>query len=223
MGEKMKVLYEDNHIIVVVKKPDQPVMEDESKDPDLLNEVKEYIRVKYEKPGNVFVGLVHRLDRPVGGVMVFAKTSKAASRLSESMRNNDFDKKYYAIVDGIPQEKKGTIESFLYKDEERNTSYICDKSKPGSKYAKLHYKVIEKSNNMALLDIDLETGRHHQIRVQLASIGTPIYGDMRYGNAEKGHIALFAYSLCIIHPITKETMEFHEQPDYDISPWPLFK
>ncbi|MDD3093266.1 MAG: RluA family pseudouridine synthase [Clostridia bacterium] len=219
----MNIIYEDNHIIVVIKKADQPVMLDSSNDYDLLTEIKDYIKIKYNKPGNVYTGLVHRLDRPVGGVMVFAKTSKAASRLSNSIRNIEFDKKYYAVVKGIINPLEATIENWMCKDDQEKKSYICNEDTPNAKLAKLKYKVVKSVSDMSLLDIELFTGRHHQIRVQLSSAGYPIYGDMRYGDGPKGHIALFAYSLGFIHPVTQKPMVFECDPDYTIPPWPLFK
>ncbi|MFA5341384.1 MAG: RluA family pseudouridine synthase [Clostridia bacterium] len=223
MGEHLKILFEDNHIIVIEKKPDQPVMQDSSNDYDLLTQIKDYIKIKYDKPGNVYVGLVHRLDRPVGGVMVFAKTSKAASRLSESIRNNEFKKKYLAVVLGRMKNKNAVLENWMYKDEVKKISFISDEKNSDSKLARLSYTVLKTSGEYSLLDIDLSTGRHHQIRVQLANIGHPIYGDMKYGSGPKGHIALFAYNLTFAHPVSKEELSFTCEPDYSIPPWPLFR
>jgi 23S rRNA pseudouridine1911/1915/1917 synthase len=223
MGEQVNIIYEDNHIIVVLKKADQPVMQDASQDYDLLTQVKDYIKMKYDKPGNVFVGLVHRLDRPVGGIMVFAKTSKAASRLSEQIRNNKVVKKYLAVVLGRMSNTSDSLENWMYKDESKKTSFIADKIYKDAKLAKLSYTVLKTSGEYSLLDIDLHTGRHHQIRVQFSNIGHPIYGDMKYGNGPKGHIALFAYCLEFIHPVTGQLMKFNAEPDYSIPPWPLFR
>lgn len=219
----MKILFEDNHIIVVEKKPDQPVMGDASMDYDLLNEIKDYVKIKYNKPGNAFIGLVHRLDRPVGGVMVFAKTSKAASRLSESIRKQEFEKRYFAVVEGVMDQPQAVLENWLYKNELEKTSYVCDKHEPNAKLARLMYQEIKTVSNLTLLDIELYTGRHHQIRVQLSNIKHPIYGDMKYGNGPKGHIALYAHSLGFLHPVSKQFMSFVSEPDYSIPPWPLFK
>lgn len=198
------ILYEDNHIIVVEKDINIPVQEDESKDKDLLTIIKEYIKVKYNKPGNVYLGLIHRLDRPVGGVMVFAKTSKAASRLSEQVRTHSITKKYYAVVEG--KATSGKLVDKLLKDSKTNTTRI-DKN---GKESILEYKTIGYNNNMSLVDIDLQTGRSHQIRVQFSSRGLPLYGDQRYNkNAKTGEqIALYAYYLSFNHPISKEKMEF---------------
>ena len=202
---KLNILYEDNHIIVVEKPINIPVQEDDSKDKDLLTMIKEYIKVKYNKPGNVYVGLVHRLDRPVGGIMVFAKTSKAASRLSEQMRVKDIKKKYYAVVEGIVKDSD-TLIDYLSKNTKTNTVYV-DKN---GKEAVLSYKRVKMINNLSLVDIELKTGRNHQIRVQFSSRNTPLWGDQRYNkNAKVGQqIALFSYYLSFIHPTTKEIMEF---------------
>ena len=200
------ILYEDNHIIVVEKKINIPVQEDESKDEDLLTIIKEYIKEKYNKPGNVYLGLVHRLDRPVGGVMVFAKTSKAASRLSEQIRTNKIHKKYYAVVEGkLP--KEGTLKDKLLKDTKRNIVTVNSKGKD----SELSYKLVNTKDNLNLVDIDLKTGRSHQIRVQFSSRNNPLFGDQKYNkNAKVGQqIALFAYSLSFYHPTTKELMTFN--------------
>lgn len=212
----LNILYEDNHIIVVEKKPNIPVQEDESKDIDMLTLIKEYLREKYNKPGNVYVGLVHRLDRPVGGVMVFAKTSKAASRLSNEIRLNNFKKKYYAVVHGKTKEQD-TLVNYLLKDEKTNTSSIVSKDK--GKEAILDYTLIKynKEKDLSLLEINLKTGRHHQIRVQLAGINHPIYGDMRYGNDKIGiQIHLWAYELNFIHPVKKQWLTFTSKPNWHI-------
>ena len=214
--QKLKVLYEDNHIIVVEKMPNVPSQSDKTEDIDMITIVKQYIKEKYNKPGNVYLGLVHRLDRPVGGVMVFAKTSKAASRLSEQVRNKTFKKQYLAVVDGKIGEKKGTLEDYLYKDERNNISKVVSKEKKNSKYAKLDYEVItyNEVKNLSLLKINLHTGRHHQIRVQLSNFGHSIFGDQKYGTRGKNkQIALWAYKLTIEHPVTKEVMTFVDLPE----------
>lgn len=201
----INILYEDNHIIVVEKKINIPVQEDDSKDEDLLTIIKGYIKQKYNKPGNVYLGLIHRLDRPVGGVMVFAKTSKAASRLSEQVREHKISKKYYAIVEGNVN-KQGILKDKLYKDTKRNIVYI---SKNG-KDSELEYKLVSTYQNLNLVDINLITGRSHQIRVQFSSRGNALFGDQKYNkNAIVGQqLALFAYSLSFYHPTTKELMTF---------------
>ena len=217
----LNVLYEDNHIIVVVKPENVPVQEDSSKDLDLVTMIKRYLKEKYNKPGNVYLGLVHRLDRPVSGIMVFAKTSKAASRLSEEVRLRKVKKKYLAVVHGILNKKSGELLNYIVKN--RNNDSIISVNQKG-KLAKLKYCVLEenKERNLSLVDIDLETGRHHQIRVQFANIGHYLYGDQRYGIQDKKQIALLSYSLEFIHPIKKESIKFEiSPPKKDI--WRVFK
>lgn len=206
---KLNILYEDNHVIVVVKPFNVLSQSDNTKDLDMLTIVKEYIKEKYNKPGNVYLGLVHRLDRPTMGVMVFAKTSKAASRLSEQVRKNTFQKKYVAIVNGILSKKEDTFVDYLEKLDNGNT-IVTDENH--GKYSELSYKVLkeDKVNNLSLVDISLKTGRHHQIRVQFASRGYPLLGDSRYSeNREKYQLCLVAYSLNFNHPTTKERLEFN--------------
>lgn len=213
---KLKVIYEDNHIIVVEKPPNIPSQGDKTEDVDMLTLIKEYLKEKYNKPGNVYLGLVHRLDRPVGGIMVFAKTSKAASRLSNQVRERVLKKEYLAIVDGKPEKDKDTLENYLLKNERTNTSRIVKENTPGSKYAKLDYEVLKYNEeiNLSLLKILLHTGRHHQIRVQLAGMGHSICGDQKYGTRGRGkQISLWAYKLTIEHPITKESMTFTDVPE----------
>ena len=215
MNENLKVIYEDNHILVVEKPPNIPSQSDKTNDIDMLTICKKYIKEKYNKPGNVYLGLVHRLDRPVGGIMVFAKTSKAASRLSNQVREKIFKKKYLAVVDGKPENKTGILEDYLYKDERNNISKVVNKDKKNAKYAKLEYELIvyDEVKNLSLLSINLYTGRHHQIRVQLSNFGHSIFGDQKYGTRGKGkQIALWAYELEIEHPITKEKMTFKDLP-----------
>ena len=201
----INVLYEDNHIIVVEKPVNIPVCEDSSKDLDLLTIIKNYLKEKYNKPGNVYLGLIHRLDRPVGGVMVFAKTSKAASRLSDSLRKGLFKKKYYAVLCGSLL-NGGKLEDYLLKDSKANMVKV-DKY---GKYACLNYEVLDVKNNMTLVDISLQTGRSHQIRVQFASRGYPLFGDQKYNKkAIVGEqIALYSYQLTFPHPITKADICF---------------
>ena len=225
MNMKLKVIYEDNHIIVVEKIPNVPSQEDETGDISMMSLVKDYIKEKYNKPGNVYLGLVHRLDRPVGGVMIFAKTSKAASRLSNQVREKVFKKEYLAVVDGKLEQEKGTLENYLYKDKKTNTSYVVNKDKKDSKYAKLDYEVIKynKENDLSLIKINLYTGRHHQIRVQLSNFGHSIYGDQRYGSRGKNkQIALWAYKLIIEHPTKKEKIEFEDLPK-EVGVWKILK
>lgn len=207
----LEILYEDNHVIVVVKPCNVPSQADSSHDVDMLSLIKEYIKKKYNKPGNVYLGLVHRLDRPVGGIMVFAKTSKAASRLSKSMNTLEFKKTYVAVVCGILDKKEDTLIDYIKKDDKFN-SIITDKEH--GKYAELHYKVLEEKENTSLVLIDLKTGRHHQIRIQFKNIGHPLYGDQRYGVEDKKQIALFATKLSFVHPTKKEWMHFSKRPNY---------
>lgn len=201
----INILYEDNHLLVVEKPINVLVQADNTKDEDLLTILKSYLKEKYNKPGNVYLGLVHRLDRVVGGVMVFAKTSKAASRLSKQVTNRDIKKIYYAVVCGNLK-GSGRLENYLVKNEKTNTSYVSDKGK----LAVLNYEVLDNKKDMSLVKIDLETGRHHQIRVQFSSVGYPLFGDHRYNkNYNKGEqIALFAKELSFYHPITKELLTF---------------
>ncbi len=222
--EELNILYEDNHIIVVLKPQNVPTCEDDSKDPDLLNMVKDYIKVTYNKPGNVYVGLVHRLDRPTGGVMVFAKSSKAAARLTEQIQNGDFEKRYYAVVCGIPEEDQATLIHYVKKNAVNNMVYVTAPTVVGAKRAELNYKVLEKLSDSALVDVRLYTGRSHQIRVQMSHLGNPVFGDMRYGglNAVKGNLALFASTLAFTHPVTKERLVFKVEPPKDLTPWKFF-
>lgn len=214
--KKLEVLYEDNHIIVVKKEPNVPSQADKTEDIDMLTIIKNYLKEKYNKPGNVYLGLVHRLDRPVGGVMVFAKTSKAASRLSDQVREKIFKKKYLAVVDGKFEPNKGILEDYLYKDERNNMSKVVKPEKKNAKLAKLDYEVLayNEAKNLSLVKVNLHTGRHHQIRVQLANSGHSIFGDQKYGTRGKGkQIALWAYELTIQHPVSKEEMTFKCLPE----------
>lgn len=211
----MKVLYEDNHIIVVEKMPNVPSQADKTGDEDMLTIIKSYLKEKYNKPGNVYLGLVHRLDRPVGGVMVFAKTSKAASRLSEEIRNKTFKKTYLAIVNGKMESESGEYVDYLWKDEKQNTSYVVKEGKKNSKLAKLNYEVIayNEKEDVSLVKINLQTGRHHQIRVQFSSRMHALYGDSKYhGRGAGSGICLWAYKIKFVHPVKKEEMEFEDFP-----------
>ena len=223
--QNLKVIYEDNHIIVVEKQPNIPSQADKTEDIDMITIIKNYLKIKYNKPGNVYLGLVHRLDRPVGGVMVFAKTSKAASRLSNQVREKVFKKKYLAVVDGKVDPKNGILEDYLYKDERNNISRVVNKEKKNSKYAKLDYEVLHYNNikDLTLLKINLYTGRHHQIRVQLANFDHSIFGDNKYGSRGRGkQIALWAYQLEIEHPVTKEKLLFSDLPE-PVGTWCILK
>ena len=213
------IIYEDNHIIVVYKKENIPVCLDESNDEDLLTIIKKYIKEKYNKPGNVYLGLVHRLDRPVSGIMVFAKTSKAASRLSEQIRNKEFKKTYYAVIEGKTKESDTLIDKLL-KDSKTNIVKV-DKN---GKEAILNYERISYKNNLSLVKINLKTGRSHQIRVQFSSRNLPLYGDNKYNkNAKvKEQIALLSKKIEFIHPTTKENLSF----EIDLPnkyPWNIFE
>ena len=222
--EDLIILYEDNHIIVVLKPQNVPSQGDESKDKDLLTMVKEYIKVTYQKPGNVYVGLVHRLDRPTGGVMVFAKSSKAAGRLSEQMKSGDFEKKYLTVLSAMPRERMAVLTHYLKKNAVNNLVYVSAQAAEGAKMAQLDYTVIDEKDSLVLTEVRLHTGRSHQIRVQMNAIGCPVYGDMRYGGekAKKGYLALWAYYLAFTHPVTGERMVFKVQPPKDNNPWSLF-
>ena len=219
----MNILFEDNHLLVVVKEPNVPMQEDESQDLDLLTMGKEYLRQKYDKPGNVYLGLVHRLDRPVGGVVVFAKTSKAAARLSEAVRTHQLHKEYLAIIEGeLPD--RGSLNDYLRKDTQHNTSKVVDAKDPEGKLSTLRYEVQERSDFLSLVKIELITGRSHQIRVQFSSRKTPLWGDARYNSGSKAgqQIALWAVRLSLPHPVTKETLTFVSEPPTTF-PWSRFK
>ena len=211
----IRVLYEDNHLLVVEKPANVPVQADASGDEDLLTACKGYIKEKYAKPGEVYLGLVHRLDRPVGGVMVFARTSKAAARLTEQFSAHRARKRYAAIVEGsAPGE--GRLADFLWKDERTNTTSVVPEGTPGAKMAKLSFRTLAREGDLSLLDVDLQTGRPHQIRVQLSHAGFPIHGDQRYNPAAQvgEQIRLWAYALTIVHPTLKEEMTFYALPPF---------
>lgn len=224
-AKDLKVLFEDNHIIVVVKPQNIPTQEDESKDKDLLTVVKEYIKEKENKPGNVYCGLVHRLDRPTGGVMVFAKTSKAAARLTAQIQNGELKKKYLAVVLGKPRENRSKLVNFLQKNARTNTVQVVPELTTGAKRAELDYNVLDSNDKVSLVEVELKTGRSHQIRVQMKHIGCPIYGDVKYGGDKlaKGHnLALWAYELKFVHPTTKDNLTFKVYPPEENIPWKVF-
>lgn len=221
----IKVIYEDNHLLVVEKPVNILSQGDDTNDKDMVNLLKQYVKEKYNKPGNVFIGLVHRLDRPVGGVMVFAKTSKAASRLSEQVRNKTFKKVYRAIIHGEMDKKESTLRDYLYKNKKTNMVSVVNKNHKEAKDAELSYKTLNKENGFSLVEINLKTGRPHQIRVQFASRKHPLFGDQRYGqdvNKVGQQISLWSYKIEIQHPTTKEKMEFTCEPPQEY-PWNIFK
>lgn len=203
----MTVVYEDNHIVVVNKTSSEIVQGDKTGDTPLSEMVKQYLKEKYNKPGNVFIGVTHRLDRPVSGLVVFAKTSKALPRLNEMFRNGEVKKTYWAIVKECPKETEGELVHYLVRNEKQNKSYAYDKEVKNSKKAVLHYKLIGHSQNYYLLEVDLKTGRHHQIRCQLVKMGCPIKGDLKYGSPRSnpdGSICLHARTVQFVHPVSKE-------------------
>ena len=203
----MEILYEDNHIIIVNKSPKEIVQGDKTGDQPLLDMVKDYLKEKYHKPGNVFCGVVHRLDRPTSGVVVFAKTSKALTRLNEMFKKGEIDKTYWAIVKDLPPRDEDTLVHYLIKNQKNNKSVAYDTEKPRSKKAVLHYKLVGRSQKYYLLEVKLETGRHHQIRCQLAKIGLPIRGDLKYGAPRSnpdGSISLHARNISFVHPVSKK-------------------
>lgn len=203
----MNVIYEDNHIIIVNKRSGEIVQGDKTGDRTLADEVKAYIKEKYAKPGNVYLGIAHRLDRPVWGLVVFAKTSKALARLNDMFRNGNVHKTYWAICQNTPQEPEATLTHWITRNEKQNKSYAYDKEVPGSKKAMLHYKIINNSEHYTLVEVQLMTGRHHQIRCQLAKIGCPIKGDLKYGARRSnpdGSISLLARRVEFIHPVSKK-------------------
>lgn len=219
-----EILYEDNHLLVVAKPPDIPVQADISGALDLLTILKEEMKVKYNKPGNVFLGLVHRLDRPAGGVMVFAKTSKAASRLSSQIREHQLEKTYLCVVKGSPQPAKGRLTDCLLKDPQTNIVQVVPPNTPKGKEAVLDYEVLGQSGEYNLVKVHLLTGRSHQIRVQMSHNGTPLFGDAKYGYKGKkdDRLALWSCSLAFMHPTKKERMQFTSSPPEEY-PWNLFK
>ncbi|UJL46742.1 RNA pseudouridine synthase [Virgibacillus sp. NKC19-16] len=221
---EIPILYEDNHLLIVEKPINIPVQADNTGDKDLLTYLKQDIKVRYRKPGNVFLGLVHRLDRPVGGVIVFAKTSKAASRMSDVIRRQAMERSYLAVVRGVPDKRQGKLEHYLSKIHQENKVYAVPDHHKKAKKALLEYKTIAQTQALSLLSVQLQTGRPHQIRVQLAEIGIPIYGDQKYGshvNKPGQQIALWAHSLSFEHPTKKEIITVDSHPPRE-HPWNLF-
>ncbi len=214
----MEVLYEDNHIIIVRKDPGEIVQADKTGDTPLSETVKDWIKEKYNKPGNVFLGVVHRLDRPVSGIVVFAKTSKALTRLNEMFRNGEIEKTYWAITRGTPPAEQGHLTHYITTVERNNKSYASLKPSKGAKEASLTYKVLSHGDHYNLLEIHLETGRKHQIRVQLSSIGCPIKGDLKYGDRRSnpdGSISLMARRIKFIHPVSGKLIDVSATPPDD--------
>lgn len=224
MREDIKILFEDNHILVVSKPPFMPVQADESGDEDLLTALKQYLVEKYNKPGDAYLGLVHRLDRPTGGVMVFAKTSKAAARLSAAIVEGEIEKRYLTIVHGVPRENRKKLVNYLKKYPELNTVKVVPELTEGAKYAELDYMVLDTKNDMSLLLVNLITGRSHQIRIQMATLGHSVVGDCRYGKDEqtKLPLSLWATELRFAHPVSGKRMVFKVYPPEDLPFWNLF-
>ncbi|MCC8173348.1 MAG: RluA family pseudouridine synthase [Odoribacter sp.] len=223
----LEILYEDNHIIAVNKKTSDIVQLDKTEDKPLSEEVKEYIKKKYNKPGAVFLGVPHRIDRPVSGVVIFARTSKALTRLNKMFQDHDesLTKTYWAIVGNLPPEDSGLLKHYLVRNGEKNKTYAYDKEKKGGKEARLEYKLIGRSQRYYLLEINLLTGRHHQIRCQLAKIGCPIKGDLKYGfprSNEGGGISLHAREISFIHPVTKERISIVAPTPKNDTLWKAF-
>ncbi|WP_439130740.1 RluA family pseudouridine synthase [Polaribacter sp.] len=207
--QNLQVLFEDNHIIIVNKRSGDITQGDKTGDKPLSDVVKAYIKEKYNKPGNVYLGVVHRLDRPTSGIIIFAKTSKALERLNKMLRDKNINKTYWAVVKDTPKKEKDTLINYLKKNPKNNKSSVYQKEISGSKRAVLHYQVIQKLDNYTLLEVDLETGRHHQIRAQLSAIGLPIKGDLKYGfnrSNKDGSIHLHARKIAFIHPVSKENI-----------------
>ncbi|MFM7472659.1 MAG: RluA family pseudouridine synthase [Crocinitomicaceae bacterium] len=219
-----RILFEDNHLLVVNKLPSEIVQGDKTGDEPLPERIKSFLKEKYQKPGNVFCGVIHRLDRPTSGVVVFAKTSKALERLNAQFREKETNKTYWAIVENKPKEPKGSLRDYLKKNETQNKSYVVNENSPGAKLALLNYELLASSANYHLLEITIETGRHHQIRAQLSKIGCIIKGDLKYGakRANKdASIGLHARSLRFLHPTTKEEITIVANPPAD-AVWDFF-
>ena len=213
-----RILYEDNHLIVVNKLPSEIVQGDKTGDVPLSEDVKQYIKKKYGKPGNVYLGVIHRLDRPVSGVVVFARTGKALTRMNKLVKDRKIEKIYWAIVKNVPEHPEAELHHFLVRNERKNKSFAYPAEKKGSKEAVLKYRIISKSKDYCLLEVNLMTGRHHQIRVQLSAIGCPIKGDLKYGFARSNKdasISLHARSVSFVHPVTKEPLTITARPPED--------
>lgn len=216
--ENLQILHEDNHIIVINKRVGDIVQGDKTGDKPLSDVIKEYLKLKYNKPGDIFLGVVHRLDRPTTGIVIFAKTSKALSRLNETFKNRETQKTYWAVIKNSPPKEKDTLVHFLKRNSKNNTSKAYSKEVPESKKASLTYQIIKKLDHYLVLEIDLHTGRHHQIRAQLQAIGCPIKGDLKYGferSNSDGGIHLHARKLIVLHPVTKQILTFIAEPPSD--------
>lgn len=226
MFKSSDILFEDNHILIVNKPVGKSVQADNSGDIPLEDEVKGFIKKRDKKEGNVFLGVIHRIDKPVSGAVVFAKTGKALRRLNEMVKNQEIKKTYWAIVTKQPQEESGVLTHYILKDSEKNRSFAYDKEKKGSKLSKLSYELICMSDNFYLLEVDLITGRHHQIRAQLSKAGMPIKGDLKYGAARSnkgGGISLHARKVEFVHPVTKETITVAAPVPQDDNLWTYFE
>lgn len=216
--DPQQIIHEDNHLLVVNKRPSQIVQGDKTGDTPLSEHLKQYLKEKYNKPGNVFLGVVHRLDRPVSGLVIFARTSKALARMNTLVKNREIRKVYWAVVGKTPPDQQGRLEHFLIKDEKKNKSMVVPAERSGAKKAILDYRLIGTSDRYFLLEVELQTGRHHQIRVQLAKIGCPIKGDVKYGFPRPNKtpfIHLHARELEFVHPVSKENMRFFVEPEGD--------
>ena len=225
-AKDLKILYEDNQVVVAIKPQNIPSQADESGDKDMLSLVKEYVKEKYNKPGEAFIGLVHRLDRPTGGVMVFARNSKSAKRLTEQFKNHTTEKIYYAVTTKVVREKSKTLVNYLEKNEKENIVKVVPMLSSGAKKAELTYRELENNGQMSLLEVKILTGRSHQIRVQLSTLGYPLYGDGKYGknkDVATKNLGLWAGKLSFIHPTTKEKMVFMACPDTEKEPWKNFR
>jgi len=210
----VNIIYEDNHLLVAEKPYGVLSQADETGDDDMLSLCKAYIKEKYHKPGNVYLGLVHRLDRPTGGVMVLARTSKAAARLTAQIQSGIFEKTYLAVLTSAPPDQAGVLRHWLLKDEATHIAHIVDEKTPGAKRAELSYEVLAKKDGLCLARIRLKTGRFHQIRAQMAAVGASVYGDMKYGARDiKAPLALFAYRICLDHPTTGQRLCFTARPE----------
>ena len=221
-----RILFEDNHLLVVNKLPSEIVQGDKTGDVALIDEVKQYLKMKYNKAGNVFAGLVHRIDRPVSGAVIFAKTSKALTRMTIMMKDRELQKSYLAIVRGKPPKTNDRLEHFLIKNESKNKSFVVDAERSGAKKAILDYVVIGHSVSYTLLEITLHTGRHHQIRAQLSAIGMPILGDLKYGDKRSlpdASIALHALRLHFVHPVTDNEITIVAPPSKESQQWQVFE